>query len=73
MLFCIRAYPQAAASAVRAANDVQADVKKTQGRVDGMFDPVTGIHVELGTSGAFNLRVDDARRLLIRVVGTSSG
>ncbi len=38
-----------------------------------MFDPVTGIHVELGASGAFNLRVGDARRLLIRVVGTASG
>ena len=39
----------------------------------GMFDPVTGIHVELGASGAFNLRVSDARRLLIRVVGTAAG
>ena len=38
-----------------------------------MFDPVTGIHVELGASGAFNLRVSDARRLLIRVVGTAAG
>lgn len=37
----------------------------------GLFDPVTGIHVELGASGSFNMRVADARRLLIRVVGTA--
>ena len=39
----------------------------------GLFDPATGLHVELGASGAFNLRVTDARRLLIKVVGTSGG
>lgn len=39
----------------------------------GLFDPVTGLHVELGASGSFNLRVIDARRLLIRVVGTMNG
>ena len=37
----------------------------------GLFDPATGIHVELGASGSFNLRVVDARRLLIRLVGTT--
>ena len=37
----------------------------------GLFDPATGLHVELGASGAFNLRVTDARKLLIKVVGTS--
>ncbi len=37
----------------------------------GLFDPATGIHVELGASGSFNMRVADARRLLIRVVGTA--
>lgn len=36
-----------------------------------LFDPATGLHVELGASGSFNLRVIDARRLLIRVVGTT--
>lgn len=36
----------------------------------GLFDPASGMHVELGASGSFNLRVSDARRLLIRVVGT---
>lgn len=39
----------------------------------GLFDPATGLHVELGASGSFNLRVTDARRLLIRVVGTTGG
>lgn len=38
-----------------------------------LFDPATGLHVELGASGSFNLRVTDARRLLIRVVGTTGG
>ena len=37
----------------------------------GLFDPATGIHVELGASGSFNLQVTDARRLLIRLVGTT--
>ena len=39
----------------------------------GLFDPASGLHVELGASGSFNLRVTDARRLLIRLVGTSAG
>lgn len=39
----------------------------------GLFDPVSGIHVELGASGSFNLRVTDPRRLLIKLVGTASG
>lgn len=38
----------------------------------GLFDPISGIHVELGASGSFNLRVVDARRLLLRLVGTMS-
>ena len=37
----------------------------------GLFDPISGLHVELGASGAFNLRVSDARRLLMRLVGTA--
>ncbi len=39
----------------------------------GLFDPATGMHVDLGASGSFNLRVTDARRLLIRLVGTTGG
>ena len=37
----------------------------------GLFDPATGLHVELGASGSFNLQVTDPRRLVIRVVGTT--
>ena len=39
----------------------------------GMFDPASGLHVELGASGSFNLRVTDARKLLIKLVGTTGG
>ena len=37
----------------------------------GLFDPATGIHVELGASGAFSLRVTEPRKLVVRVVGTT--
>lgn len=36
-----------------------------------LFDPGSGLHIELGASGEFNLRVTDSRRLLIKVVGTA--
>lgn len=39
----------------------------------GLFDPATGIHVELGASGSFNLKVIDARKLVLMVVGTTQG
>lgn len=39
----------------------------------GLFDPISGMHVELGASGSFNLRVTDARRLLLSLVGTTGG
>lgn len=39
----------------------------------GLFDPVSGIHVELGACGSFNVRVMDARRLLMRLVGAGDG
>ena len=39
----------------------------------GLFDPASGIHVDLGASGSFNLRVTDPRKLVIRVVGTTEG
>ncbi len=35
-----------------------------------MFDPATGLTLELGACGTFNLRIDDPRKLLIKVVGT---
>ncbi len=37
----------------------------------GLFDPASGLHVELGASGSFNLRVTDPRRLVIKLVGTT--
>lgn len=39
----------------------------------GLFDPATGIHVELGASGSFNLKVIDSRKLLLTIVGTTQG
>lgn len=36
-----------------------------------LFDPASGLHVELGASGEFNIRVADSRKLLLKVVGTA--
>lgn len=36
-----------------------------------LFDPASGLHVELGASGEMNVRVSNARKLLLRVVGTT--
>ena len=38
-----------------------------------MFDPMSGLHLEIGASGTFNIKVNDGRKLLIKVVGTASG
>ncbi len=38
-----------------------------------LFDPASGLHVELGASGEFNIRVTDSRKLLLKVVGTAGG
>lgn len=38
-----------------------------------MFDPISGLHLELGACGTFNIRVIDGRKLLLKVVGTTSG
>ena len=38
-----------------------------------LFDPASGLHIELGASGEFNLRVTDSRKLLLKVVGTTGG
>lgn len=35
-----------------------------------MFDPGSGLHIEIGACGSFNLRVADSRKLLLKVVGT---
>lgn len=36
-----------------------------------LFDPASGLHLELGASGEFNIRVVDSRKLLLKVVGTT--
>lgn len=38
-----------------------------------MFDPISGLHLELGACGTFNIKIVDGRKLLIKVVGTTSG
>ena len=38
-----------------------------------MFDPASGMHVELGASGEFNIRVVNSRKLLLKLVGTTGG
>ena len=38
-----------------------------------MFDPISGLHIEIGACGTFNIRVIDGRKLLIKVVGTAEG
>lgn len=38
-----------------------------------LFDPASGLHIELGASGNFNLRVNNSRKLLLKLVGTASG
>lgn len=37
-----------------------------------LFDPASGLHVEIGACGNFSLRVCDARKLLVKLVGTAS-
>ena len=37
-----------------------------------LFDPITGMHMELGASGEFNIRVSNSRKLLLKLVGTTS-
>lgn len=38
-----------------------------------LFDPASGLHVEIGASGNFNIRVSDSRKLVIKLVGTTEG
>lgn len=38
-----------------------------------LFDPASGLHIGLGASGEFNIRVIDSRKLLLKVVGTTGG
>ena len=36
-----------------------------------MFDPASGLHVEIGACGEFNIRVVNSRKLLMKLVGTT--
>ena len=38
-----------------------------------LFDPASGLHIEIGASGSFNLKVNDSRRLIVKMVGTTEG
>lgn len=38
-----------------------------------LFDPASGLHIEIGASREFNIRVTDSRKLLLKVVGTTGG
>ena len=38
-----------------------------------LFDPASGLHVEIGASGSFNLKVTDSRKLILKIVGTTDG
>ncbi len=37
-----------------------------------MFDPASGLSVEIGACGEFTLRVSNSRKLLLKIVGTTS-
>ncbi len=37
-----------------------------------LFDPASGMHVELGACGSFNMRVSNSRKLLLKLVGTAN-
>lgn len=38
-----------------------------------LFDPASGMHISVGASGEFNIRVIDSRRILLKLVGTTNG
>ncbi len=38
-----------------------------------LFDPASGLHVEIGASGNFNIRVNDSKKLIVKIVGTTEG
>jgi len=38
-----------------------------------LFDPASGLHVEIGASGNFNMRVTDSSKLILKLVGTTDG
>ena len=38
-----------------------------------LFDPASGLHIEIGACGNFNMRVNDSRKLVLKIVGTEGG
>lgn len=38
-----------------------------------MYDPASGLHLEIGASGEFNIRVADSGKVLLKLVGTELG
>ncbi len=38
-----------------------------------MFDPASGLHIEIGAHGEFNIRVQDSGKVLLKLVGTELG
>lgn len=38
-----------------------------------LFDPKSRVHIEIGASGEFSIRVTDSRKLLLKIVGTTGG
>ena len=36
-----------------------------------LFDPTSGLHIEIGACGNFNLKVINSRKLLLKIVGTT--
>lgn len=38
-----------------------------------LFDPKSRIHIEIGASGEFSIRVTDSRKLLLKILGTTGG
>lgn len=37
-----------------------------------LFDPFSGMHLEIGACGSFNIRVENSRKLLLKLVGTTN-
>jgi membrane protease subunit (stomatin/prohibitin family) len=50
----------------------QMDIKWGTDSKVRLFDPSSGLHIELGACGSFNMRVNNSRKLLLKVVGTES-
>ena len=38
-----------------------------------LIDPITNMHIDIGARGSMNIRITDARKLLVKLIGTGSG